>query len=161
MSGHIQSMSSATIKAPDGSTLSKRVFPPLYSSTGNTAKDRLAFFHTLERLKEAMHNFRHEMLHNSAAAQRIEALWKEYEEGETDEARFVKDLDRFEMASQALEYERDHSTQLQQFFDSSIPFLRHDEIKDWGRDLLTEREEMRAELMECSAQPVRETENNS
>lgn len=57
-----------------------------------------------------MHNFVHEMLHNSSAAQRIEALWQvsiyilqvysagvywmiryqEYESGETAEARFVK-----------------------------------------------------------------------
>ena len=37
-----------------------------------------------------MHNFVHEMLHNSPAAQRIHALWQEYEAGETPEARFVK-----------------------------------------------------------------------
>ena len=30
---------------------SKRVFPPLYVSSGDTAQDRLAFFHVLERLK--------------------------------------------------------------------------------------------------------------
>lgn len=37
-----------------------------------------------------MHNFVHEMLHNSPAAQRIECLWQEYEAGETPEAKFVK-----------------------------------------------------------------------
>ena len=30
---------------------SERTFPPLYSPTGNESKDRLAFFHILERLK--------------------------------------------------------------------------------------------------------------
>ena len=30
---------------------SKRVFPPLYVSSGDVAQDRLAFFHVLERLK--------------------------------------------------------------------------------------------------------------
>ncbi|GJE91238.1 HD domain-containing protein [Phanerochaete sordida] len=90
---------------------------------------------------EAMDNFVHEMLHDSPAAQRIHALWQEYEEQETPEARFVKDLDRFEMASQAFEYEKNHEMKtLQGFFDSSLPYLRHPEVKQWGQDLATERE---------------------
>jgi len=94
---------------------------------------------------EAMQNFVHEMLHDSPAALRIMSLWEEYEEQSTAEARFVKDLDRFEMATQALEYERAHGSQtLQPFFDSSIPHLRHAEVREWGADLLREREEMRA-----------------
>jgi len=32
-------------------------------------------------------------------------LWKEFQNGKTEEARFVKDVDRLEMALQALEYE--------------------------------------------------------
>ncbi|KAI0060664.1 HD domain-containing protein [Artomyces pyxidatus] len=197
---------------------SKRAFPPLYKSSGDESRDRLAFFHILEKLKtqkrtgwidhkvpnpesisdhmyrmavlamccsdtrldiakcvmlavvhdlaeaqvgdiapregipkaekrrleaEAMHNFVHDMLHNSPAAQRIEALWQEYEDQATDEARFVKDLDRFEMASQALEYEREHGmTTLQPFFDSSIPLVRHPEVRLWGADLLQERKDV-------------------
>ncbi|KAI0369742.1 HD domain-containing protein [Pilatotrama ljubarskyi] len=195
------------------SSSAKRVFPPLYVSSGDVSADRLAFFHILERLKkrtgwvdhkipgpesisdhmyrmailamctsdseldvskcvmmalvhdlaeaqvgdiapregipkaekrrleaEAMHNFVHEMLHNSPAAQRIEALWKEYEEGESREARFVKDLDRFEMACQASEYERKHDMQtLQPFFDSSLPYIRHPEVQQWGHALAEER----------------------
>ncbi|KAI0332755.1 hypothetical protein GY45DRAFT_1368979 [Cubamyces sp. BRFM 1775] len=193
----------------------KRVFPPLYVSSGDASADRLAFFHILERLKtqrrtgwvdhkvpgpesisdhmyrmailamctsdpeldvskcvmmalvhdlaeaqvgdiapregipkaekrrleaEAMHSFVHEMLHNNPSAQRIEALWKEYEEGETKEAQFVKDLDRFEMACQAAEYERNYGMQtLQPFFDSSLPHVRHPEVQDWGKALLEER----------------------
>ncbi|TFK86985.1 HD domain-containing protein [Polyporus arcularius HHB13444] len=90
---------------------------------------------------EAMHNFVHEMLHDSPAAQRIMALWNEYEAQDTQEARFVKDLDRFEMASQAFEYERNHDMRnLQPFFDSSLPFLRHPEVKEWGEDLARERQ---------------------
>ena len=113
-----------------------------------------------------MENFVHEMLHDSPAALRIMSLWKEYEEQSTAEARFVKggldsartattlasfgvaiadavsDLDRFEMAVQALEYERAHGSQtLQPFFDTSIPHLRHEEVREWGADLLREREE--------------------
>ncbi|KAJ3972607.1 HD domain-containing protein [Lentinula raphanica] len=89
---------------------------------------------------EAIHTFVHDMLHNSPAAQRIEALWKEYEDRETPEARFVKDLDRFEMATQALEYERLlDGARLQPFYDSSIPYIEHPEVQEWGKDLLAER----------------------
>lgn len=92
---------------------------------------------------EAMRNFVQEMLHDSPAAQKIEALWKEYEDGQTNEARFVKDLDRFEMASQALEYERSHGAQnLQTFFDTSLPDIRHPEIQSWGKDLVAERQRL-------------------
>lgn len=40
------------------------------------------------------------------ASKRINSLWHEYEEQKTKEARFVKDLDRLEMALQACEYEK-------------------------------------------------------
>jgi putative hydrolase of HD superfamily len=113
-----------------------------------------------------MQNFVHEMLHDSPGALKIMSLWEEYEDQSTAEARFVKgeylgfgpdvarcflvadvvpDLDRFEMAAQALEYEQAHGSQtLQPFFDSSLPHLRHTEVREWGADLLREREEMHA-----------------
>jgi len=92
------------------------------------------------RESEAIHNFVYDMLHSSPASLRILALWKEYEEGLTSEARFVKDLDRFEMASQASEYERNHGAKtLQPFFDSSLPFIRHPEVQSWGESLAAER----------------------
>lgn len=63
-----------------------------------------------------MHNFVHVMLNGSAAALRIEALWKvehdqsasipfsrdmqEYEEQKSEEAKFVKGTSLFELASQ-------------------------------------------------------------
>ncbi|KAI0761784.1 HD domain-containing protein [Trametes elegans] len=119
---------------------------------------------------EAIHNFVHEMLHDSPAAKRIESLWKEYEEGESKEAKFVKDLDRFEVACQgtlsaqvgtagyvtdtflgtASEYERNHGMQtLQPFFDSSLPFIRHPEVQQWGEALSDERK--RAHTQRASA----------
>jgi len=100
--------------------------------------------HRLE--SDAMHNFIHDMLHNSPAAQRIESLWLEYEEGQSPEAKFVKDLDRFEMASQALEYERNHGAKdLQCFYDDSIPKVRHPQVQQWSQDLMVEREELQRE----------------
>ncbi|KAI9573845.1 HD domain-containing protein [Boletus coccyginus] len=93
--------------------------------------------------EEAMHNFVHDMLHASPAALRIEALWNEYEQGTTAEAKFVKDLDRLEMALQAREYEKAHKRDrrdLQCFFDSSLPYLRHRDVRQWGDTLSLERD---------------------
>lgn len=47
-----------------------------------------------------------ELLGNSLQSQEIFSLWQEYENGETMEAKFVKDLDKFEMILQAFEYEK-------------------------------------------------------
>jgi hypothetical protein len=54
------------------------------------------------------------------------------------------DLDRFEMAAQAYEYERAHGKELQPFFDSSLPVLRHPEVRSWGEDLAKERAALRS-----------------
>ncbi|KAK0203112.1 HD domain-containing protein [Desarmillaria ectypa] len=127
-----------------------------------TPREGISRAEKLRLEEEAMHNFIHEMLHNSPAAQRIEALWKEYEDGKTPEARFVKDLDRFELASQgkkkligycdflkaqicfpAFEYERTYTARnLQTFFDTSLPKIRHAEVREWSDDLLKERKEL-------------------
>ncbi|PVG03165.1 hypothetical protein CPB86DRAFT_723691 [Serendipita vermifera] len=94
--------------------------------------------------EDAMTNIATEMLHDSSAAQRILALWQEYETQESREARFVKDLDRIEMALQAREYEKRYNRDmpdmdLQPFFDSSIPKLQEAEIKSWGECLQGQR----------------------
>lgn len=46
-------------------------------------------------------------------------LWEEYEAGCTDDARLVKDIDKFEMILQADEYEAASDIDLQQFFEST------------------------------------------
>jgi putative hydrolase of HD superfamily len=43
---------------------------------------------------------------NAAAAEEIKTLWNEYEAVSTQEARFVKDVDKFELMVQTLEEER-------------------------------------------------------
>lgn len=50
---------------------------------------------------------------------------QEYEYQDTDEAKFVKDLDRFDMVMQAFEYEQKEQRPgfLQEFFDSTEGML--------------------------------------
>lgn len=43
------------------------------------------------------------------------ALWRDYEAGQSPEARIAKQLDAFEMALQAFEYERKHGVDLGSF----------------------------------------------
>ncbi|KAG8215085.1 HD domain-containing protein, partial [Butyriboletus roseoflavus] len=77
---------------------------------------------------EAMYNFVHDMLHASPAALRIEALWKEYEEGVTPEAKFVKGT-----------FGQTRDGTARGFFDSSLPHLQHPEIRHWGDTLALTR----------------------
>uniref|UniRef100_A0A182R7P2 5'-deoxynucleotidase HDDC2 n=1 Tax=Anopheles funestus TaxID=62324 RepID=A0A182R7P2_ANOFN len=63
---------------------------------------------------------------------RMMALFNEYEEGKTPEAKFVKDLDRLDMVMQAYEYEkRDNCPmKLQEFFDSTENKFSHPLVVD-------------------------------
>jgi len=110
---------------------------------------------------EAMHNFVHEMLHNSSAAQRIMSLWEEYEAGQTAEAKFVKDLDRLEFALQTGEYERRHKMCLQSFVDGSLPKLQHPEVKEWGRAVGEERDRLGKDAQQNSEQTSKSAGTNT
>jgi putative hydrolases of HD superfamily len=46
------------------------------------------------------------LLDDQIVAQEIAQLWQEYEDATTPEALLVKDLDKFEMIVQAMEYEK-------------------------------------------------------
>ncbi|KAG1316372.1 hypothetical protein G6F62_013547 [Rhizopus arrhizus] len=58
---------------------------------------------TLE--KNAMNSFI-KTLGDTEMIKEIASLWHEYEDAKTSEALFVKDLDKFEMIVQAVEYEK-------------------------------------------------------
>ncbi|OWY90876.1 Hydrolase-HD superfamily protein [Phytophthora megakarya] len=45
-------------------------------------------------------------LKDTSSAEEIRSLWNEYEAGSTEEAKIVKDFDKFEMILQADDYER-------------------------------------------------------
>ena len=71
------------------------------------------------------------------------SLWQEYEAQETNEAKFVKDLDRFEMILQAHEYEDSEGKSgkgwLQEFFDCTKDKFQHPLVKEWVEQLNTLR----------------------
>ncbi len=95
------------------------------------------------REKEAIEYFVHDLLGSSAAGLRIEALWEEYEARETKESKLVKDLDRFELGLQAVEYERRYGIDdLQAFWDGSLPHIAHPRIRRWATELALERQRM-------------------
>ncbi|XP_033726497.1 HD domain-containing protein 2-like [Pecten maximus] len=76
-------------------------------------------------------------------SQEIISLWKEYESQSTKEARFVKDLDKFEMILQAMEYEQQDKRPkaLQEFFDSTHGKFQSPQVKEWVEELKNIREE--------------------
>ncbi|VEU44259.1 unnamed protein product [Pseudo-nitzschia multistriata] len=71
----------------------------------------------------------------------ILALWKEYEEGTSHEARLVKDMDKLEMILQALEYENDGENEhsLDGFFDSTRDKWRTPIGAAWGKEIESRR----------------------
>jgi len=79
---------------------------------------------------------------NAQAAEEILALWNEYENGATPEAIFVKDVDKFELLCQMVEYEKrsEGSSNLAEFVRVSTR-LKTDYVKKWASDLLEERDQ--------------------
>lgn len=55
----------------------------------------------------------------------IFALWMEYEAGETVESKIAHDIDKLEMAIQALDYERTHNIDLSEFFEDAHFRIKH------------------------------------
>uniref|UniRef100_V5GVZ1 5'-deoxynucleotidase n=2 Tax=Kalmanozyma brasiliensis (strain GHG001) TaxID=1365824 RepID=V5GVZ1_KALBG len=111
----------------------------------------------MRREKEAIQYFVHDLLGSSAAGLRIEALWEEYEARETKESKLVKDLDRFELSLQAIEYERRYGIDdLQAFWEGSIPHVGHPRIRRWAQELAKERAEMWGERGRGYVQPEEE-----
>ncbi|XP_062890345.1 HD domain-containing protein 2 [Mobula hypostoma] len=79
---------------------------------------------------------------NNDASKEIQELWQEYENQSSNEAKYVKELDRFEMIAQAFEYEEmeEKPGHLQEFFDSTKGKFSHPEILQLVTTLNTERD---------------------
>ncbi|KAA6415087.1 MAG: hydrolase-hd superfamily [Lasallia pustulata] len=77
-----------------------------------------------------------------AAGGAIRAVWQEYEDGATLEARFVHDVDKVELLLQMMEYERRGEGRLDLGeFLSVAQRVELEEMKGWCREVLREREE--------------------
>ncbi|KMS94555.1 hypothetical protein BVRB_020230, partial [Beta vulgaris subsp. vulgaris] len=74
---------------------------------------------------------------------RIRQLWNEYEQAETAEAKYVKDVDKIEMLIQAFEYERDQGLDLSRFYESTLHRLNSQTIKDLANCLMKRRERLK------------------
>ncbi|RPA87417.1 putative HD family hydrolase [Ascobolus immersus RN42] len=90
-----------------------------------------------------------------AAGEMLVELWQEYEDGETKEAAFVKDVDKFELLLQMVEYERVHPEKnLEEFWhvakgikgEGMVPFV--DELAK-ERAVLKEGKEAK-QVKECT-----------
>lgn len=66
-------------------------------------------------------------------------LWEAYEAGSTPEARFVRQIDRLEMAFQASIYEYQEMGDLQEFYDSALAALSDPKLLEVIESLLNIR----------------------
>lgn len=71
----------------------------------------------------------------------IKAIWTEYEDNQTLEAKFVHDVDKLELLLQMLEYERSREGKLDLGeFAWVAEKIECVEVKQWTDDLMRERE---------------------
>lgn len=76
------------------------------------------------------------------ASQGLKDVWKEYEDGETLESRFVHDIDKIELLLQMMEYERQfNGTKDLSEFTGAIKSVKLPEMIGWAEEILDEREE--------------------
>lgn len=65
-------------------------------------------------------------------------LWRTYEEGQLEETRLVRDIDKFEMMQQAYEYEQLYKVDLSEFFES-YALLKTETVRGWAAQLIEKR----------------------
>lgn len=83
------------------------------------------------------------------AGDRMYELYKEYENQTSPEAKFAKDLDRYDMIQQAFEYEKRENApkKLQEFFSATEGKFNHPFIKELVTELYRQREEFENKCM--------------
>ncbi|CAG8471805.1 12606_t:CDS:2 [Acaulospora colombiana] len=99
------------------------------------------------RESEAMRHLCSHLLENSPQSKEIFALWQEYEDATTNEAKFVKDIDKFEMILQAYEYEQSEDKDLEKFFENTMGKFNHPEVKCWADELCAKREASKQKII--------------
>ena len=96
------------------------------------------------REAETMHYLTHKLLGNVDGGEQgaaIKAVWQEYEDGKTEESKFVHDVDKIELLLQMVEYERAQGgkVDLGEFTWVSTKVVLP-EMKAWASEILGERE---------------------
>ncbi len=89
-----------------------------------------------------------------AVGKKLTSLWMEYEKQETFEAKFVKDLDKFDMILQADEYERRYNMTLHSFFGSTQGVFQTPQVQRWDKYLRSQRD------LRLSQKPIDDPEKN-
>ncbi|KAI1437153.1 HD domain-containing protein [Xylaria sp. CBS 124048] len=81
-------------------------------------------------------------VHGGLAGAEIRAIWQEYEDSKTLESHFVHDIDKVELLSQMLEYEKraNKALDLGEFAYVATNIVLP-ETKKWAEDILKERDE--------------------
>uniref|UniRef100_UPI00358F48C2 5'-deoxynucleotidase HDDC2 isoform X2 n=1 Tax=Myxine glutinosa TaxID=7769 RepID=UPI00358F48C2 len=100
-----------------------------------TPADNIPAHEKHRREEEAMKSIT--SLVDESVGKEILSLWEEYEDQTSSEAKFVKDLDKFEMVLQAFEYEQEERRpgHLQEFFDSTVGKFHHPQVQAWVSSL--------------------------
>lgn len=76
------------------------------------------------------------------AGKGIKEIFEEYEEGKTPESVFVHDVDKIELLLQMVEYERTGKGEVDLGeFTRVARTIKLEEVKEWARDVLKERED--------------------
>jgi len=81
---------------------------------------------TMQYLRDLISKF------NPRAGQQIYDLWCEYEFQTTDEAKFVKDVDKLEMICQCAEYMREYPHAEISDILNATSRIKTDEVKEWA-----------------------------
>jgi putative hydrolase of HD superfamily len=85
-------------------------------------------------------------VHGGLAGEDMRLIWKEYEDSETLEAKFVHDVDKVELLLQMVEYERNHRGEDGEQLDLGefchvAGRIELPEVRAWCDSIMTERQE--------------------
>jgi len=108
-----------------------------YISTENWSGGTISKEEQLKKEEQAMKEIL--PLLDNETAKEIVSLWKEYEEGETTEARFVKDVDALEVLLQAYDYysKKNYEKDLTVFWDKKgLNRIKDQNIKKLVKDII-------------------------
>ncbi|KAK7887606.1 hypothetical protein LTR67_009507 [Exophiala xenobiotica] len=82
-------------------------------------------------------------VHGGIPGKEIRAVWQEYEDSETEESKFVHDVDKIELILQMVEYERASNCEIDlSEFSWVARKIYLDEMKVWAQEILDERDQL-------------------